>query len=194
LCYGLPRFRENLRIDPAEIHAAKDARFIKAPRIAADKSGEFVEGDIKKLDASAKTAVVKTADATEHTFRFAKSTTIHGADKAGTGAKDAFHGLKEGSHVAVHYTATGTTKTANEVDNIGKDGLKATDGTITRIDRTGKTVGVKTADGAEETYRLSDKAAKDAGKDIAKGTEKGAKVTLYYAQEGGKKVVHFFEK
>jgi hypothetical protein len=162
--------------------------------IAADKSGEFVEGDIQKLDAGAKTAVVKTADGTEHTFRFAKSTTVHGTEEAGTGAKDAFHGLKEGSHVAVHYTASGTAKTANEVDNIGKGGLKATDGTITRIDRTGRTVGVKTADGAEETYRLSDTAARDAGKDIAKGGEKGAKVTMYYTQEGGKKVVHFFKK
>ena len=162
--------------------------------IAADKGGEFVEGDIKKLDAGAKTAVVKTADGTEHTFRFAKSTTVRGAEATGTRAKDAFHGLKEGSHVAVHYTASGTAKTANEVDNIGKDGLKATDGTITRIDRGAKTVGIKTADGAEETYRMSDKAAKDAGTDIAKGSEKGAKVTMYYTEEGGKKVVHFFKK
>jgi hypothetical protein len=162
--------------------------------LAADKSGEFVEGDIKKLDAGAKTAVVKAADGTEHTFRLAKSTTVHGTEEAGTGAKDAFHGLKEGGHVAVHYTASGTTKTADEIDNIGKDGLKTTDATITHIDRGAKTVGVKTADGAEETYRLSDKAAKDAGKDIAKGSEQGAKVTVYYAQEGGKKVVHFFKK
>lgn len=162
--------------------------------LAADKSGEFLEGDIKKLDAGAKTAVVKTAEGTEHTFQFVKSTTVHGTEEAGAGAKDAFHGLKEGSHVAVHYTANGTEKTANEVDNIGKNGLKATDATITGIDRTAKTVGVKTADGAEETYRLSDRAAKDVGKDIAKGSEKGAKVTMYYTQEGGKKVVHFFKR
>jgi hypothetical protein len=162
--------------------------------LAAEKSSGFVEGDIKKLDAGAKTAVVKTADGTEHTFRFAKSTTVHGAEEARSGAKDAFHGLKEGGHVAVQYTANGLAKTANEVDNIGKDGLKATDATITRIDRGAKTVGVKIADGAEETYRLSDKAAKDAGKDIAEGSEKGAKVTMYYTQEGGKRVVHFFKK
>jgi hypothetical protein len=62
-----------------------------------------VEGDIKKLDAGAKTAVVKTADGTEHTFRFAKSTTVHGAEEAGTGAKDAFHGLKEGSSAMSPY-------------------------------------------------------------------------------------------
>jgi hypothetical protein len=161
---------------------------------AVDKSGEFVEGDIKKLDHGAKTAVVKTAEGTEHTIHFVKGTAVHGADETAAGAKDAFHGLKEGSHVAVHYTAKGTEKTASEVDNIGKDGLKASEATITHIDREGKTVAVKTADGVEETYRLTDNAAKHAGKDIAKGSEKGAKVSVYYTEEGGKKAIHFFKK
>ena len=162
--------------------------------LAADKSGEFVEGEIKKLDAGAKTAVVKTADGTEHTIHFVKGTAVYGADQTAAGAKDTFHGLKEGSHVAVHYTTQGTEKTAREVDNIGKGGLKSSEATITRIDRGTKTVAVKTADGAEETYKLTDSAAKHAGKDIAKGTEKGAKVTVYSTEEGGKKVIHFFKK
>ena len=148
---------------------------------ATDKSGGFVEGDIKKLDAGAKTAVVKTADGAEHTIHFVDRTAVHGADDTAAGAKDAFHGLKEGSHV--HYTAKGTEKTADEVDNIGKDGLKASEVTVTHIDR-----------GAAETYRLTDKAAKTAGKDIAKGSEKGTKATVYYTEEGGKKVVHLFKK
>jgi hypothetical protein len=41
-----------------------------------------------------------------------------------------FHGLKEGSEVAVHYTAKGGRATADEVDHICKDGLKVTEGTI----------------------------------------------------------------
>lgn len=52
---------------------------------------------------------------------------------------------------------------------------------------------MKTADGAEETFRLSDRAAKDAGKDIATGAEKTAKVTVYYTDEAGHKVAHFQE-
>jgi hypothetical protein len=161
---------------------------------AANKGGEFLEGDIQKLDAGAKTAVVKTADGTEHTIHFVKGTAVHGADDTAAGAKDAFHGLKEGSHVAVHYTAKGTEKTASEVDNVGKDGLKTSEATITHIDHGAKTVAVKTADGAEETFRMTDQAAKQAGKDIAKGSEKGAKVSVYYTEEGGKKVAHFFKK
>lgn len=157
--------------------------------LAADKDG-VVEGDIKKLDAGAKTVAVKAADGTEHTIHFVKRTTVHGADDTAEGAKDAFHGLKEGSHVAVRYTAKGTEKTAVEVDHIGKDGLKATEATVSHIDHGAKTVAVKSANGAEETYHMSESAAKEMGK----GAEKAAKVTMYYTEEGGHKVVHFFKK
>jgi hypothetical protein len=47
---------------------------------------------------------------------------------------------------------------------------------------------------AEETYRLADRAVKDTGKDIGEGAEKSAKVTVYYTEEGGHKVAHFFKK
>jgi hypothetical protein len=68
------------------------------------------------------------------------------------------------------------------------------DGTIKGIDIGGKTLVVKTGDGTEQTFRLTDHATEDGGKDIAKGTEKGAKVTVYYTEDGGKKLAHFFEK
>jgi hypothetical protein len=42
------------------------------------------------------------------------------------GAEDAFHGLREGTSVVVHYTAKGTQETAEEVDSSGKDGLHVT--------------------------------------------------------------------
>ena len=50
---------------------------------------------------------------------------------------------------------------------------------------------VKTADGTEKTFELTGKAAEDAGKDTGKGIAKGAKVTVYYTDEGGKKVAHY---
>ena len=66
------------------------------------------------------------------------------------GAEDTFHGLKEGTEVVAHYTAKGTEKTAVEIDDVGKDGIKSMDGTITHLDRGGKTIAVKTADGTED--------------------------------------------
>jgi hypothetical protein len=150
-----------------------------------------VHGSIKKIDSTTKTIVVKTADGTEHSLHLVAKTTVHGADAS---AKDSWHGLKEGTEVVAHYTTRGTEDTAVEFDKVGKDGLKATDGAITEVDRGGKKLVVKTADGTEETFRLTGHATEDAGKDMAKGTEKGAKVTVYYTEEAGKKVAHFFEK
>jgi hypothetical protein len=164
------------------------------PAFAVEERHGFVTGTIIKLDAAGKTVVVKLADGTQHTLHFVKRTAVHGEQGAAAGAKDAFHGLKEGSQVAVHYTAKGTEETAEEVDNIGKDGMKAADVTVTHIDRGAKTLAVKTASGAEETYRLTDSAAKDAGTDIAEGAEKSGKVTVYYTEEAGRKVAHFFKK
>jgi len=81
--------------------------------------------------------------------------------------------------VVVHYTAKGSEKTAEETDYIGKDGLKAAEGTVIRIDRGGKLLTLKTAKGGEETFRLSDYVAEDAGKDIEKVGGKSGKVTVY---------------
>jgi len=52
---------------------------------------------------------------------------------------------------------------------------------------------VKTADGTVHTFKMADHATRDAGKDVGKATEKSAKVTVYYTEEAGKKVAHFFE-
>ena len=164
------------------------------PALAVEEQHGIITGVVLKVDAGTKTAVVKVADGTEHTVHFVARTTVHGAEATAAGAKDAFHGLKEGSEVAVHYTAKGSVETAEEVDRIGKDGLKATEVTVTHIDRGAKTLAVKTADGTAETFRLTGSAAKDAGKDVAEGSEKSAKVTVYYTEEGGHKVAHYFKK
>jgi hypothetical protein len=164
------------------------------PALAIQERHGILVGVVLKVDDAAKTVAVKLADGTEHTFHFVERSTVHGAQDTAAGAKEAFHGLKEGSEVAVHYTTKGTVETAEEIDQVGKDGLKATEATVTRIDRGAKTLAVKTADGTEETYRLTDSAAKDAGKDIAKGTKKSAKVTVYYTEEAGHKIAHFFKR
>jgi hypothetical protein len=153
-----------------------------------------VHGTIIKLDAATKTMVVKAKDGSEHTIKFVDKTTVHGAEASEMGAKDFAHGLKEDTEVVAHYTTKGTEKTAVEVDKVGKEGIKSVDGTITHIDRAGKTMTVKAADGTEHTFKMSDHAVTDAGKDIEKGTEKSAHVTVYYTEEAGKKTAHFFEK
>ena len=149
-----------------------------------------VHGTVTKVDSAAKTVVVKTKDGTEQTLHFANKTVVHGTD---AGAKDTFKGVKEGSEVVAHYTTKGTEKTAVEVDRLGKEGLKETEGTVSEIDRGAKTIAVKTGDGTVQTFKMADRATEDAGKEVGKATVKSAKVTVYYTEEAGKKIAHFFE-
>ena len=159
--------------------------------LAVEQRHGILVGVVLRLDSAAKTVVVKLADGTEHTFHFVERTTVHGTTES---AEDAFHGLKEGSKVAVHYSAKGSEATAEEVDHIGEGGLKSTQATVVHIDRGAKTLAVQTEDGTKETYHLTDRAAREAGKDIAEASEKSAKVTVYYTEDAGHKVAHFFEK
>jgi len=170
------------------------ATFLALAVMAADDVAGAVHGIITKVDAAAKTVVVKTKDGTEHTIHFVDKTAVYSAEGIETGAKDTFHGLKEGSEVVAHYTVKGTEKTATEVDKVGKDGLKATEGAITKVGEGGKTVTVKAADGTEQVFEVIGHDTKVAAVDTGKGAEKAGKVTVYYTEKAGKKVVHFFEK
>jgi hypothetical protein len=151
---------------------------------AAQDVVSFIHGTVKKVDSVTKTVVVKTADGTEHTLKFTGDTTVKGT-------KEGFDGIKEGTEVVARTTGKGVDETATEVGKVSKDGLKTTKGTIEKFDAGTKTVVVKTADGTEKTFELSGKAMEDAGKATGKGAAKGAKVTVYYTDEGGKKVAHF---
>src|SRR5665213_2865403 len=155
---------------------------------AAEDVVSAVEGSVKAIDKAAKTVAVKTADGTVYTVHFVGRTMEHGAEATAHGAKDAFLSMTEGDEVVVHYTEKGAVKTAQEVDHIGKEGLKMSEGAVKSVDRGAKTVTLKTADGAEDTYHLT----ADATRETAKGLDKAGKVTVYYSEEGGRKIAHFF--
>jgi hypothetical protein len=151
---------------------------------AAQDVVSIFHGTVKKVDHATKTIVVKSADGTEHTIKVTDQAMVKGT-------KEGFDGLKEGTEVVARTTGKGVDESAVEVGKVSKDGLKATKGTITKFDKDTKTVVVKTADGTEKTFELTGEAVKDAGKKTGEGVAKGAKVTVYYTEEGGKKVAHF---
>ena len=169
------------------------ALFIGTAAYGADDVVSAVDGSVEHVDAAGKTITVKTADGTEHTFRIVGRTTVHGAEATPGLTKDALQDMKEGSHVVVHYSKRGTEETAEEIDKVGEGGLKETKGTVVKLDRTGKKIVVKGDDGVDHTYDLSEHAVSDSGKDIAKGSEKGTKVSVYYSEQAGRKVAHFFK-
>jgi hypothetical protein len=86
-----------------EAHFARDCGDSAGSLSFAVEAVSAVHGTISKIDSSAKTIVVKTAEGTEHTFRFIAKTTVHGTE---AGAKDTFRGLKEGTEVVAHYTVS----------------------------------------------------------------------------------------
>jgi len=153
-----------------------------------------VDGSVKKIDTATKVVVVKTADGTEHTFHYADGLVVHGSKAGVKGTQDALHDMSEGSEVAVHYSAVGGRETAHEIDRLGGDGLKVAEGTVSHVDRAGRKVSIKTADGSEQTFDLTRRAAKDTDKDVVEGADKAAKVSVYYTEDAGKKTVHFIKK
>jgi hypothetical protein len=164
--------------------------FFAAAALSAQDVASAVVGTVKAVDKGTKTAVVKTAEGTEHTFHFVGRTVAHGAEATAKGSKDAFQEMKEGDEVVVHYTVKGTEKTAVEVDHLGKDGLKMSVVAVKSVDHGAKTVTGKTAEGAEETYHLTDHAVRETGK----GLKEGGKTTVYYTEEAGKKIAHYFKE
>lgn len=153
-----------------------------------------LEGTVKKVDAGAKTIVVKTADGTEHVVHLTERTVVCGAKGTARGAEASGKAVAEGSEVVVHVTKKGGEESAEEIDHVGKDGMKVTEGTVSHIDRGAKTLSIKTADGAKETFHLTDHAVVDAGKGSAEAAKKTGKVTVYYTEEAGRKTAHFFKR
>ncbi len=160
-----------------------------------------VAGTVTRVDSVAKTIAVKTADGTEQVFKYTGRTAIHavkaGSEAAKKGAIDTYLAGKEGTHVVIRYTGEGADKTATAVDDLGKDTVKVSKGTVTRADKAGHTLTVKTENGAEETYHVADDAAVDTGHGVVHGSEyaakKGEKVAVHYTDEAGQKVVRLIK-
>jgi hypothetical protein len=160
---------------------------------AGNQQNGAIHGTVTKVDTAAKTITIEASNGSKETLRVSENTTVYMKDRSGQLGKRSWTDLKDGSEVVAHYSKRGTEAVATEVDKVGNDGLKTTEGTVSAIDKGTRKVTVKTADGAEETYHLTEQAAKTAGIDTAKATQKGAKVSLYYTEDAGKKVAHFFE-
>jgi hypothetical protein len=95
--------------------------------------------------------------------------------------------------VVVHYTNQGEQASAEEIDRIDDDGLRVTEGVVTRVDRRRKEIAIRYDVGKTETLRLTDRAAADAGTDITVAPAGETRVVVYYTNEAGQKVAHFFK-
>ena len=53
---------------------------------------------------------------------------------------------------------------------------------------------MKSADGTEHAFKVAGKDTASAATAIGKGADKTGKVTVYYTEDGTKKVAHFFQQ
>ena len=150
-----------------------------------------LEGTVDQEYAAANTVAVKAIDGTRHVFHFAKNLVVHGGKST---TVDALKGLRAGTTVVVHYSGTGADAAIEEIDLVGSDGLKTTEGIVTNINRGRKQITIRFDNTTTETLQLTERAARDVGHDLEGAVSGGARITVFYADEGGQKVAHFFRK
>lgn len=144
-----------------------------------------LDGTIDKFYGATHTAIVKTADGLSHLVHVTDRTDVHGAT-----SDEPFRGLREGSHVVVHYVVDHSRKTAVEVDRVGEGGLRIVQGEVVSLDRPARRLIVQLPDDSRLALRLTDRAAKDAGREVATR----ARVVVYYIDEGDVQAAHYFKK
>jgi hypothetical protein len=148
-----------------------------------------LEGSMRKFYRGANIVVVATVDGVEHAFAFTRDLIVHGGKRPGP---DALSGLQSGAMVVVHYTVSGATASATEVDVIGVDGLKIVEGRVVHIDRRKGQITLKYDDGTEEQFLLTEHAVTETTQPGVPAD--GAQVTIYYTDDIGRKVIHYFKQ
>jgi hypothetical protein len=150
-----------------------------------------LEGTVDQTYKAANAVIVKTVDGVRHLFHLTRKTAVHGSESAGA---EALRTIKAGSTVIVHYTAAAGEQTALEVDRVDDKGLKTMQGVVTRVDRAGRKISIRLADGSTQTLRLTERAAIDAGNDVDRAAVDATRVVVYYADEAGQRVAHYFKR
>ena len=137
------------------------------------------EGTVKGEYKVANKIIVATEDGLEHVYDAATGLKVHGGDEA-------LADLKPGTTVVIHYSPDNAVR---EIDRIGDQGLQTTEGMATKIDRNKKEITIRYDNGKIEKLRLTDRAAADVGKNISADT----RIVVYYSQDAGGKVTHYFK-
>ena len=147
------------------------------------------EGSIDAVDVAARTVIVKTEDGVRHVFHAARTLLVHGGP-----GMNSLKDLKPGVSVAIHYSLVGEEATAEEIDHIGDGGLQTAEGIVTRVDRGRREITIQLEDGTTELLKLTEHAAAGASKELDRSVGTSTRIIVFYTNDAGKKVVHFFRK
>jgi hypothetical protein len=146
------------------------------------------EGTIRDEHKAANKIVVETSDGVKHVYDGAKGLIVHG------GKDNRLADLKPGTTVVVHYTTGAAGDAAQEIDRVGENGLSVTEGIVTDIDRGKKEITIRYDNGTIEKLKLTDRSAADAGTDVGANAVGVTRIVVYYSDEAGQKVAHYFKR
>jgi hypothetical protein len=148
-----------------------------------------LKGTVTKFYRALNTLVVTTTDGAKHVYHFTAGLLIHGSK--GTRPNDLAQ-LRPGTSVIVHYRINGTEELAEEIDSLVDRGVKIAEGTVTRVDRGRREITLRFADGTTDTLRLTARAASELDETL--GDDGATQVTVYYTDESGYRLAHYFTK
>lgn len=148
-----------------------------------------LEGTMKQFYKAANIVIVTTVDGVEHVYHFTKDLIVHGGKKPGV---DALEGLREGTTVVIHERVGGPQALAGEIDVLGDEGLKITEGIVTDIDRGKKEITVRYNNARTEKMQMTTMAAAESEAAIKSGET--IRIVIYYSEEAGGKTAHYFKR
>ena len=150
-----------------------------------------LEGTMKTFYRGVNKLVVTTVDGMEHVYHFTKDLVVHGGQDSGA---EALEGMHEGAMVVIHYTIERGEPTVREIDRVADAGFEVTEARVVRIERGRKLITVRFGDGRTETFQLTERAAAEAPAELEQAQTGTTRVVIYFKDEKGQKVVHFFKK
>jgi len=131
------------------------------------------EGTVQQPYAGIHTLIVKTVGGVGHLFHWIRRT----ADDSAAADDRTWRGIDDGSKVVMR-------------DRFAGDGVDDIEGVVTTVDRHAKTIAIRLADGSQQTLR----AISDAGEDIDGSDVSTAMVVVYFRDEAGGQVAHYFTR
>jgi DnaK suppressor protein len=149
-----------------------------------------LEGTIDQETKAVNALAVKTVDGTRRVFHLAKDVVVHGSRDT---SAESLKNLRTGTTVVVHYASAGTDAAIHEIDIVGDDGLKTTEGIVVGINRRKHEITVRLDNATTEVLQLSARAARDVGHEVDSDAG-SARIVLYYTDDGGAKVAHYFRR
>ena len=103
--------------------------------------------------------------------------------------------MHEGAMVVIHYTIERGEPTVREIDRVADAGFEVTEARVVRIERARKQITVRFGDGRTETFQLTERARpRKLPPSWNRRRPALTRVVIYFKDEKGQKVVHFFKK